>query len=93
MYKDLVKRLRGIRSDLLNEAADAIVDLENRNSSLEAINADLEEKSGYVKYGEWKHVNIWSDYECSICHEYSDHMSPFCPNCGADMRGKNNGKI
>ena len=28
-------------------------------------------------------------YKCSICGHESDTNSPFCPNCGADMRKKN----
>lgn len=32
---------------------------------------------------------------CSECRKEpkSGDMTDFCPNCGADMRGKNNGKI
>lgn len=28
---------------------------------------------------------------CSNCHIVSAFKTPFCPNCGADMRGKDNG--
>lgn len=43
--------------------------------------------------GEW--LDIYSThiaYECSNCHiqmPVTDYFN-FCPNCGADMRGKNN---
>ena len=37
-------------------------------------------------------------YECSCCHGYApsyrcgeDRLSNFCPNCGADMRGEQDG--
>lgn len=48
-------------------------------------------------HGEW--VDTASGYKCSVCgkendyaydeykHKFTDY---FCPNCGADMRGKEN---
>ena len=42
-----------------------------------------------VKRGKW--IKATFDYsQCSICGEYR-HQSNFCPNCGADMRGDDNG--
>lgn len=47
--------------------------------------------------GEWiaeMFPNIWDDdyvdicYKCSECGAGSTGVSPFCPNCGADMRGE-----
>ena len=32
-----------------------------------------------------------SDYRCNQCGHYQDDITNFCPNCGADMRGANNG--
>ena len=51
-----------------------------------------------VVYGEWiEHFDtkeylgsLMSEYECSICHEWVDDDSNFCPRCGADMRGGKN---
>lgn len=41
--------------------------------------------------GEWLHKKITDDYhvtgQCSNCHERR-RIDNFCPNCGADMRGK-----
>lgn len=38
------------------------------------------------KKGRW----FWTDgmYACDQCHEVLDEKSPFCPMCGADMRGE-----
>ncbi len=43
--------------------------------------------------GEWKDfrgnkvdVMKWVDCRCSVCGNYSDRATDFCPNCGADMR-------
>ena len=30
-------------------------------------------------------------YECSICHKAGNVEYNYCPNCGADMRGGNDG--
>lgn len=37
--------------------------------------------------GEWKSIGY--GFFCSICHNYHEN-SNFCPECGADMRGKEN---
>lgn len=31
-------------------------------------------------------------YECSNCHHFSSHMSPYCPICGEQMHGKKEAK-
>lgn len=51
------------------------------------------------KRGEWiMHIDDLfpcdSTQECSVCHAeqiINGNDDNFCPNCGADMRGKNNG--
>ena len=35
--------------------------------------------------GKWNRTT--SDYECSRCQYPMDYITPYCPNCGADMRG------
>ena len=52
------------------------------------------------KKGKWINVNDgkWNTIEvlkCSVCGEMDNRMNKtdnFCPNCGADMRGEENGK-
>jgi hypothetical protein len=46
--------------------------------------------AGYRKQSEGEWLGDW-DYECSVCHEYHDVKTNFCPNCGARMKGENNG--
>lgn len=31
------------------------------------------------------------NYRCSVCGRMEPNREPFCPNCGADMRGKPDG--
>ena len=49
-----------------------------------------------VRHGHWiehKHFHhahyIDSTYECSECKVEEPLTSDYCPNCGADMRGRN----
>lgn len=57
------------------------------NKCLDLSNRDVVE----VKHGNWRGKkdcfnNIW--YLCSICGGDISFKANFCPNCGADMRGK-----
>ena len=51
--------------------------------------AQAKPKQPERKKGRW----FWTDgmYACDQCHEVLDEKSPFCPMCGADMRGEQNG--
>ena len=50
-----------------------------------------------VKRGKWVYNeapvlgNPYGSYRCTACSQAQDHKSNFCPACGADMRGDNNG--
>ena len=38
--------------------------------------------------GEWINTTPYDEGECSLCCYLSIKCYNFCPNCGADMRGK-----
>ena len=49
------------------------------------------------RHGQWK-FNIddkgwsWNEpYVCDQCGKWNDKETPYCPNCGADMRGEQDG--
>ena len=53
-----------------------------------------------VMHGKWKKIGVWGRvYRCSQCGNFLDFDAVnagrgdanFCPNCGADMRGEQNG--
>jgi hypothetical protein len=76
------------------EAQEIITELQMEKTDLIAELKSLQdfcEKSGYQKHGRWIHNGPWSDYKCSVCQEYSEWRTPFCPECGSDMRGNSNG--
>lgn len=89
--EDLIKRFDAIESEINNmlpankpdpHAITYINALENRIKELE--------KDRPV--GKWIRER-WTDkylvgVECSNCHIVESRFSPFCPNCGADMRGE-----
>ena len=39
-----------------------------------------------VKHGHW--ITDMSGCWCSVCNEYSDYSTDYCPNCGAKMKGE-----
>ena len=43
-----------------------------------------------VKRGEWG-KRAYNRVQCSYCGKCEDIATDFCPNCGADMRGEDNG--
>lgn len=46
-----------------------------------------------IRHGHWN-VGYFHDRVCSCCchpdNDLSDFPHPFCPNCGAEMRGEHN---
>ena len=86
-----------------NDTADDIIeDLYNQPT----VSPDMAQLLAYEcgkaerKRGEWEQVandDSGIDFRCSMCHRYRFHNGEmrrkykFCPNCGADMRGENNG--
>ena len=47
-----------------------------------------------VVHGEWLPAKdgYYGHVMCSACHKIESHNTDFCPNCGADCRGGNDGK-
>lgn len=47
-----------------------------------------------VVRGKWQFhmftANSWG-YECRVCHTTWDTPTNFCPNCGAEMKGEDDG--
>lgn len=41
--------------------------------------------------GEWKVFYEPGNYVCSVCGLMPEHISKFCPNCGAKMGGAEDG--
>ena len=75
-----------------NEYHHAKGDLPHSALSVEAFNMAIEALKE-PKHGEWKqtwHID-GNTKECSICYEgyINAYNFNFCPNCGADMRVKN----
>lgn len=63
----------------------------------ECENAEPERENGkWIEHDDWYGVY----YECSVCKEPftlidgtpQDNLYNFCPNCGAEMRGENDGE-
>ena len=60
------------------------------------VNDGVESNEADRPQGEWVFVEEFmgiNRYKCSVCEreELRTHLSNFCPNCGADMRGEQDG--
>ena len=48
-----------------------------------------------VRHGKWidETFEPWGlvhhPFKCNLCGEHAEFASPYCPNCGADMRTEN----
>lgn len=41
-------------------------------------------KAEFVKHGKWLHD--MGGYWCSVCDEFHDYMTYYCPSCGAKLQ-------
>ena len=69
----------------INELATDIYSMLRVDAMSRAL-ASLLYGKGWRKQSEGEWLGVW-DYECSVCHEYHDIKTKFCPNCGARMKG------
>ena len=53
--------------------------------TIEAIDMAIEALS--ERTGEWVDKGNWMGIECSRCKCHSRYVTPFCPQCGAKMKG------
>lgn len=78
------------REDAIYEIRQLAVLSTNKNIEriTEALNMAIEALT--MQYGEWvnsvgKPIKDNHSVYCSICGEWSEYRSDFCPNCGAEM--------
>ena len=77
------------RDDLLNVINTNVAEAHNERccqlleAILKAPIADVVE----MKHGEWKWDERFSDYTCSLCHNWDLKTPNYCSNCGAKMDG------
>lgn len=63
--------------------------LERKLQALHSVTPQEPRKGHWIEHPhEWGTNWEYSMYECSECNEYTVGESDFCPNCGADMREK-----
>ena len=68
---------------LVNDAAAALEAAEKRIAEL------------MPEEGEWidEQRGRWIYAKCNLCGKVQDVRSKYCPNCGAKMKGENDGKL
>lgn len=104
MISDIVDRLRIEAKSMGTYGTDYMATLLTRSANIIEM---LSEKAKEPKRGEWidkgwhgdwqfeidGRGNCWKEFECSNCNKISNARTDFCPNCGTDMRGKDNETI
>ena len=85
--KELCKR--NIRVNLMpNVDIDGTVTVENAERYfLNLIDKTSTADVAEVKHGEWEWDERFSDYTCSLCHNWDLTTPNYCSNCGAKMDG------
>lgn len=103
MWKRKVKKMRLIDADALKEKRFRMHSEFLGTVSVVAVkdidDAPTIDPESLRKKGEWKpRTDVVGFVNCSVCHEcniYDDWADGkkwnFCPNCGADMRGEDDG--
>ncbi len=54
---------------------------------VDALQNIISELPSAVNHGHWVWKKPSDDCRCSNCRKIADQKYPYCPNCGADMRG------
>ena len=90
MIDEFIKR--DTAYNYLTEYYNHRTDIQHQNLR-KALNAIPSEDVVEVRHGKWVFdgYNYRDPYVCNICGACTDYESNFCPNCGADMRGKDDG--
>lgn len=83
----LLERMRAYANDdwnislggLFTDTVDTCIDFVECAETIEAVE---------VVHGKWKKYTISKLFSCtcSVCNCDAEEKTPFCPNCGADMR-------
>ena len=83
---EIVRQLRnslrvGITSDLIEQAADRLEELDERVAIMSE-----------SKIGKWQKEFFGGDndvfwYRCPRCRKFRDYPEKYCPNCGMKMEG------
>ena len=91
---DLISRQAAI--DALDKRFDSIP--MEQTTEILLLRKDLRNLPSAQRTGRWIYNdeaypggNPYGHYECDQCGEYVPHKTNYCPNCGADMRGKQDG--
>ena len=82
------------KSALLEEMKRMQMDIVAKATAIKTINWQPTVEAKPVVHGRW--IGIEDDemndvsFVCSVCDLENEEKTDFCPNCGADMRGKKN---
>lgn len=66
--------------------AERIKELQYAIAKTQTIVGEMVESAEAVQ-GEWIDTGNWMGIECSRCKCHSRYVTPFCPQCGAKMKG------
>ena len=77
--EDIIEKLRKESFKILTQPMPAKV-----HYAIGWLNSESKKKAAMV--GEWIFDSHCYDYVCSECSKHSEYTSPYCPNCGKELK-------
>ena len=93
MTREEAKRFWLIRYENAKDFSDLHWEAQERREHreyVEALRMAIEALQTEAVQGEWIDTGNWMGIECSRCKCHSRYVTPFCPQCGAKMKGGEN---
>lgn len=88
--EEAIERLKQNKAAAEYYAGQSRINAEIENSLKDSEAFDMAIEALSERTGEWIDKGNWMGIECSRCKCHSRYVTPFCPQCGARMKGADN---
>lgn len=96
MKNERKESVRGMQDDVISRAnALKCLEFKGDYNTLNEVHERLSKlpsvpsrKGHWIKHEGYNNDRWCTQYECSVCHEWSDDNTEYCPRCGAEMESE-----